>query len=613
MKKLMLFGIIGLFVMMVFVSGVVSAAAPTSPSTLSPDNNSIWFNDTTLTCSGSTDPESDNINYSFYINDFLVQNSNSINYITFLSNAIWVEDDDGGTCSFTYGNSESNPYIIKSIISGPQCYLELEDSLFFRSNNWTVYLESPDAMAKRIYIDGNQVWSSGTSFGGYNQTIDVSAYNDGQYHTIKFWTDTDNTNQQFKFYFSGLSGEVIDWYCQACDNNSECSNVTETRTLTKMLFEECSMGNVALNFTVKDEESGDVLDNINFDAAWLLESAWDSLLYNFGLSGESNYEFCLSPSGNDVNITGFVEYDSTNSSYSFPRQYYFQNALINGNSILDIDLFQLSDTFATPVTFTAVRGASTVEDVLIHVQRYDPGTGTYTLVAMGETGASGQDIIYLRLTDAWYRILAYDGGELAYTGDPEHILDSSYTILLTGGEGGMSDYWDNWNALSTINYNLAFNESGTNSFTLTADDGSGAATSMCLKVEKWSMLDGMDEVYYECESSASVTMSYEITDLDATYHAKFIAFFDGGWRLIDSEEVSLSLNLSDMIGMDGIIFALLLIGIIAFIGLWNPIASVALTMFGLIISFMIGLINVPWAALIGILIAGGIILFKIKE
>ena len=355
------------------------------------------------------------------------------------------------------------------------------------------------------------------------------------------------------------------------------------------------------------------MQDITFDAAWTLESAWDSLLYNFGLSGENNYQFCLSPEGVDVNITGFVEYDSTNSSYSFPRQYYFQDATINGDTILDISLFQLSDTFATPVTFTAISSATPVEDVLIHLQRYDPGTGTYTLVAMGKTGASGQDIIYLRLTDAWYRVLAYDGGELAYTGDPEHILDSTYTISLSGGEGGMSDYWDNWNALDTINYNLAFNESGTNHFTLTADDGSGASTSMCLKVEKWSMLDGMQEVYYECESSASITMSYEVTDLDATYIAEFIAFFDGGWRLIDSEELSLSQNLSDMIGMDGIIYAILFIGIIAFIGLWNPIAAVSLTMFGLIISFMIGLVNVTWAALIGILIAGGIILFKIRE
>ena len=468
---------------------------PTTPTTLSPDNNSVWFNDPTLTCSGSTDLDGDDINYSFIAEGYAsLQNSSSTTY-------------------------------------------EWED-------------------------------------------LEAGSYN---------------------------------WRCQACDNSS-CSDFTETRTLYKMDFEECDSGNVSLNFTGRDEETEDLLiPDMTFDAAWTLESAWDALLYNFGLTGANNYTFCLNPAGLDVNITGFVEYDSTNSSYSFPRQYYFQDAIINGDTSNEIDLFQLSDTFATPITFTALRGATTVEDVLIHVQRYDPGTGDYTLVAMGETGANGQDIIYMRMTDAWYRILAYSDGVLEFVGDPEHILSSSYTIYLTGGAGGMSDYWDNWESLDSINYNLAFNESGTNHVTLTADDGSGASTAMCLKVEKWTMLDGMEELYYSCESSASITMSYEITDLDATYNAKFIAFFDGGWRMMDSEEIALTTNLSDLIGPDGIIYAMLFIGIIAFVGLWNPVASVALTMFGLIISFMMGLISVPWSALIGILIAGGIILFKIRE
>jgi len=593
------------------------ADAPTTPTTLSPDNNSIWFDDPTLTCSGSTDPDGDPINYSFWADSFE-------HPATPVSWTNWkAGEPDGGDCvfhSFSTSNwldwscSQSQDFICEKgdaedyefVTSPHKTWEEARDYCENKSGNFWHLVVLKDANESN-FIDSR---ISDNSWIGVNDLV-----SEGDFEWIS-WFQGEFILQNLtsiNYLWENLSGEYS-WKCQACDNNSECSDFTEIRSLYKMDFDNCSSGNVALNFTGRDEETDDLLiPDMTFDAAWTLESAWDALLYNFGLTGDNNYSFCLSPSGVDVNITGFLEYDSTNSSYSFPRQYYFQDAIINGDTSNNIDLFQLSDTYATPITFTALRGATTVEDVLIHVQRYDPGTGDYTLVAMGETGATGQDIIYMRMTDAWYRILAYSDGVLEFVGDPEHILSSSYTIYLTGGAGGMSDYWDNWEALDSINYNLAFNESGTNYVTLTADDGSGVSTAMCLKVEKWTMLDGMEELYYNCESSASVTMSYEITDFDANYNAKFIAFFDGGWRLIDTEEISLTTNLSDLIGTDGIIYALLFIGIIAFVGLWNPVASVALTMFGLIISIMIGLISVSWAALIGVLITGGIILFKIRE
>jgi len=54
---------------------------PTTPTTLSPDNNSVWFNDPTLTCSGSTDLDGDDINYSFIAEgNASLQNSSSTTY-----------------------------------------------------------------------------------------------------------------------------------------------------------------------------------------------------------------------------------------------------------------------------------------------------------------------------------------------------------------------------------------------------------------------------------------------------------------------------------------------------------------------------------------------------
>ena len=605
--------------------------APSTPTTLSPDNDSIFFNDPTLTCSGSIDLDEDDINYLFWNFHSVILNQS----------ASWNGDEGNtGDTDFYEGSSINDRFYVRLRDDGEWIWYSSNFSINADSFILNVQLSTYGANTfdGSIRVDGITVWTMPSDYSQQNITIDLSDYNDGEEHSIGFvavmsGSPHDNDWNYFYWWFDGLnsnetilqnssatnyewedlaSGNYL-WSCQACDNQSTCSNFTETRSLYKMDFEECSEGNVALNFTGKDEETGDLLiPDMSFDAALMLESAADSLLYNFGLEDDNNYQLCLIPDGVDVNITGFIEYDSTNSSYSFPRQYYFQDAIINGDTTNNINLFQLSDEFATPITFTAIRGAYAVEDILIHVQRYDPGTGVYTLVAMGETGATGQDIIYMRMTDAWYRILAYEDGVLVYTGDPEHILDSTYTISLAPSGDGMGSYWDDWEALDSINYNLAFNSSGTNMFTLTADDGTGASSSMCLKVEKWSMLDGMETLYYECEESASITMSYEVTDLDATYIGKFIANFDGGWRLMDTEEVSLKTSLSDLIGIDGIIYAILLVGIIAFVGLSSPVAAIVLTIFGLIVSFLIGLISIEWGALIGLIAVGGIILAKMR-
>ena len=60
MKKILLCGIL------VLLMSLVIAGTPTTPTTLSPVNNSIFFNQPTLTCIGSVDPNGLDVNSSFY-------------------------------------------------------------------------------------------------------------------------------------------------------------------------------------------------------------------------------------------------------------------------------------------------------------------------------------------------------------------------------------------------------------------------------------------------------------------------------------------------------------------------------------------------------------------
>jgi hypothetical protein len=611
---------------------IVLAAAPTTPPTIGPANESISFGEQILTCSGSTDSDGDPIYYEFYnISAF----TSNINVSTTQMN--WTDAIDycsgigTGWSLISVGSSIKNDAIYDN--AAGKDYLWIGGNTFTSENNWSwfstgeVFSNLTDCLGD--YCNWATNYPITTVGNDFNCTFFCRDGTAGGICSAKEWANDGcaGTNKHAvcaedvepmqnttstTFNWTGLSVGTHEWFCKACDNSTipECSSATENRTIYNMDFYNCTSGNISLNFSWFDEEDLFVVKNMTLDAALTLSSSTNSKTYNFALTGNTSYFLCLDPDGIAVNVTGTVEYDNTNSSYSYPRQYYFDDAEIEGGDQLDIKLYQLKDDLATAVTFNAIRDSYGVPDIIIHLQRYDPGTGVYTLVAMGETDSIGQDLIYLRLTDAWYRVLAYEDGDLIHSGDAQHIVSTTYNIYLSGAEGGYTDWWTTWYAFEDITYTLYYNET-TNHSVLIADDSTGASTQMCLKVDKYSS-GTIENICYTCESSASVTISCELVDQDAYYTAKFIAYHDSTWRVIDILEIELSTSIGDLIGKDGLVYAFLIIGLFAFAGLWNPFVAVTLSLVGLIAVVAFGFLNLAWIPLAGLLVAGGILLFKLK-
>jgi hypothetical protein len=466
--------------------------SPTIPSTLSPLNNSIYFNAPTLTCADSSDPDGDTINYLFYNSTTLLQNSTATTY------------------------------------------------------SW-----------------------SGINFG---------------------------TSQT--------------WYCKACDHLAACSNNTETRTIYAINFSNCAAGSadMALNLSMKNEENESLLIGA-VDYTLTLDSDFDSLAYSGNMSGSSSYGLCMSPSDIDVSATGFLEYLPDDAAFTFPRQYYLDAMALNSNVTQNITLYSLPDALSTAVTFIASRAAQAVQGVLIHLQRYDVATNSFRLVAMGETNANGNDIIYLRLTDAWYRVLAYDQGELQFSSGPEHITSSPYSIILAGGAAGSDTFasFGNWVDLGDISYSLNYSNT-TNSFNLIADDVTGASTSLCLKVDKFDMMNGTTNICYSCVESSSASIACPITNLDAYYVGSFIAYDDATWRVLASLPVDLTGKIAETIGKDGAFFAFLLVGVAAFAAIWSAAASIGLGLLALTAMTTLGFVDIAWEWVMGLIMAGIILI-----
>ena len=317
-----------------------------------------------------------------------------------------------------------------------------------------------------------------------------------------------------------------------------------------------------------------------------------------------------------ITATGYAQYiPYENVSYGFPRQYYMESLTLNSSDTESIKLYSLADSLSSAVTFIASRAGSAVPNILIHLQRFDAGSGLFSLVATGKTSSAGTDVIYLRLTDAFYRVIAYESpytsDELVYDSGTTHITSSPYTMLLSGGSTGQTNNWyDTWNDFGRIAYTLTFNASGNDAFLLVADDSTGATTSMCLKVDRYNAQGGQQNVCYDCATTSSVSISCIIPDTTSYYTASFIANQNSDlFQAVYGIAIDLTTGIGELIGnANGAFFTFLLVGVSAFMALYSPMASVvlAVTAFGL--AWAMGIVNTTMAMMMVLIAFASIVI-----
>ena len=621
---------------------------PTVPTTLAPINNSIYFNVPTLTCGGATDPDGDNFTILFkglY--------------------SSWCDCGSPGTTAWDTGSTGSGgSWDNNCVSSGSKCKMSTTGygtaysrarQYFINTNTLNISYVTPGSGGYSdsyidLRIDGTSILyvNNNDCQSGCTTAFDVSQWNDASNHSIEvkmarpnepnpgmwfewWWDDikinsTDgdegillqNTTSTTFTWTDITMGNANAWWCYTCDEFGACSDNTARRNIYQMLFTTCSpdSSSIALNLTTWDEEDDTAL-NSTIDSSITLSSAYDSILFSNSESNEHEHDYCLTPSNIDIYATGFVQYLPDNASYTFPRQYYFESATFNGNNTEDIKLYSLTDALSSAVTFIASRAGSAVPNILIHLQRFDAGTGLFSLVATGKTSGAGTDVIYLRLTDAFYRVIAYESpystDELVYDSGTTHITSSPYTMLLSGGTTGQTnDWYDTWNAFGSIAYTLTFNASGTDAFLLVADDSTGVTTSMCLKVDRYTAQSGKQNVCYDCATSSSVSISCIIPDTTSYYTAQFIANQNSDlFQAVYGYAVDLTSGVGDLIGSaNGAFFTFLLVGISAFTAIWSPMASIVLALLGLGLGYGLGVLSIN-PTMVTLIVAIGVFIIAV--
>jgi hypothetical protein len=426
---------INLFVILftLLLAVFVLAVAPTTPTSMTPSNESAFFNDS-ITASGSTDGDGDSFNYLlwYYWNDtksILLQNESSLSFELrgFGNLDKWeTQCTEGQTCEFREGSSRETPYELTSR-SGGSTSLNFTTSYLFNMDELPIYVWG-DTNPKTIYIDGNSEWTSSSSISAnYLEFIDVSAYNDGSTHDLIFNFEPTAPNQQMFFWFEHHNGTFL---TQTQDENNDYSgNLTYSYTLP--VFKPCneSLSNKGLTISFENENNTGTKINgtiNNLQSTLKLDSNDDGLIFQYQDTNSDENHFCINPTDEDINFDSSITY----SGSGFPQRTVVFNQSLNGSYEFPLTLFLLPTSDGLYVTFQIIDvGGTPIQDVYVTASKVLGSS--LTTISSGYTDSSGGVTFWLD-PNSQHTITASKTG---YESTSESITpsQSSYTIIL-GGE-----------------------------------------------------------------------------------------------------------------------------------------------------------------------------------
>lgn len=470
----------------------------------------------------------------------------------------------------------------------------IEPALEFQTQTMTLRMNKTADLntSAVLFYNGTEKTVTNTSFATYDL-----------YSSTFLTPSIDLTQENISFYWQ---------YEFFVPGANEAERFNFTQTVDAIGFDNCSVfTTVAINMTVKNESSSSaIIDNSTFIKGHF--RAWKSFESNFtefnltwGEDFNSNYGLCIDPAGANFTIDAQLEYGADNFE---TKLYYFNDYSID-NVTNFLDLFLTDGT--TQVTLTVKDfDDSVVEDAVIKVLSYDVPTDTSTTTEIVETDSNGRAFVQLVLNTEWYVFIVEVDGVIQLQTIPTKVTSSAKTLRID-----LEDirYFDRYDVTRGISHSLTWTNA-TKTFTFTWSDPSGDMADGCLKVSRRDVAS--ERVLSDtCTTSTASTKSYIVTDniTDQTYVAvSYIKFADGESYILATLVQSFEQTFKKF-GLTGIFMSFLLVLTLIGIGIWHPVVAVLLAIFGLIVTTILGIFAVSWGVLMGLIIMGGILIYRLTK
>lgn len=351
--------------------------------------------------------------------------------------------------------------------------------------------------------------------------------------------------------------------------------------------------------------------NASMDIYFSYGDTIDSNTYNYSISVDStsNYTFCIS------------EYPETYAdihiSYEVEGIYYSQW----------LDNYYLSDTTQTLNLYASEASTDTsivlftvsdendnpVEGAYIYVNLYNIGTNSYQTTEILKTDNNGEALGNIILNTQWYQFKVIYGGEIKLTEPNKKITDTSISLRIAlvaeeefiAGEiqdleievmanDEMYSFDVNWTEISNILSSIIFYVNKVN------------ATTDIL-IYGYNSTNTSGYLTYNLPAPYTTTYGTYVGNVYGVRISDGVTYYIKGATLTIREEY-------DLFGDESLFISFIFIGTMSMIGVAvSAVASILLTIFGMIIFFALGFYKIALSGLISIIVGLLLIMFKVKN
>ena len=525
------------------------------------------------------------------------------NFKKYQDNVIILKDAD----EWVYRDSEH-----KAHLSNPKLnkYFDLDsDEITIKSmriinNEWVITLDTTTKKVKTHSIsDLNYVQLSWY----FNVTSGYTFYAQDHYtlayilpFTVTVYNTSGTIQQQStttgNMTFNISSGSYATNITSAGYATNQTSNITFTAGGS--FTYDMILSNSLLLF-IYDEQTNELIDdrNVTID---VINYANTSSTYttDTGSTFQSNFS------------AGAYEINYKADNYT-ARSYY---TTVAGSDTQTISLYLLTNTDTTHAYKNIAvldESASSLSNATVKMQRYYVNDSQWNTVEMSKTNDEGQGFLFTELYDVSYRFVIEYNGVTKKTTSPTKLDTRDLFFSINLLSVGLDSYYEVAGVDTTLSYSNTTKvwTYDFNAVTVANYDSSRFIIKQISETTETVISN-------QTTASQSGAITFNLT----SYTGSDDTFFAYGYVTTSNDNKEYLVEIGSIkfdddylnYGLTGLYLSLLIIGTMAFAGLFNPTVAIMLALFGLLITTMTGLLYLTTSWVIGIIIVGIIFILNIK-
>jgi hypothetical protein len=418
------------------------------------------------------------------------------------------------------------------------------------------------------------------------------------------------------------TGKPVNWlWNYEADHLTNRNSSTQTQTVYSVSITDCAVtsGTVILNMSLKDEELNSLVNvtapnNAKIEIDLTISSPDNSSLsWDFAKEWDDTQTVAVCvPNGllnaSDYRIDFIVGYDNTLHVREF---FYMENGTLdnstefNSYTLKSIDLMDLASADSTTFLFTYTDADNQeVDDIIVHTFRKYIGEGVFREVERSKQDNAGQTHVHLVEEDVIYYFMITQGGTILFTSDTYNAKCLATPCEITLSASATETNWsiiDNEGGLYTTTSNRS-TRVVTTSFNIESSD--------LVNVSLYKLTNGTATLI----NTSSLTATAGSIDLDVPLAYGNSTFFVSIYRnneFVKSEWVDLQENGRDYFGTFGALLGGIIVLALILMSVTEGAGMIIFTALALVIIGVMQLVDLGWMALISIICAGGIIVWKL--